>query len=106
MDFEKQASLVTDAVFKLRVRGAAVKSALAVLADAPDNTPEAIEAHRKRCQLAREVLLDPDRLANSMALGVASNVAIDDKSVDSDIEFTVNSIWNAYAGVILPAKLA
>lgn len=101
MNFEEQAALAADPVFQLRVRGAAIKSALAVMADVPDNTPEAIEAHRKRAQLAREVLLDADRLARSLAPGVASNVAITAESSDSDIEFTVNSIWSAYAGVIL-----
>ncbi|MFZ1814092.1 MAG: hypothetical protein WAU16_06585 [Rhizobiaceae bacterium] len=101
MDFEQQAALASDPIFQVRVRGAAIKSALAVMADAPTNTPEAIDAHRKRAQLAREVLLDPDRLARALAPGVASNVAITAESSDSDIEFTVNSIWAAYAGVIL-----
>jgi hypothetical protein len=101
MNFEDQAALAADELFQSRVRGAAIKSALAVMADVPTNTPEAIEAHRKRAQLAREVLLDPVRMARSLAPGVAANAAISAESSDSDIEFTVNSIWSAYAGVIL-----
>ncbi|MBK8772668.1 MAG: hypothetical protein IPM06_19885 [Rhizobiales bacterium] len=101
MTFEEQAALAADPIFITRVGQAAIKSALAVLADTPTNTPEAIDAHRKRAQLGREVLLDPMRLAASMARGVAANPVITADSIDSDIEFTVNSVWNAYAGVVL-----
>lgn len=73
------------------------------MADVPINTPEAIDAHRRRTRLAREVLLKCDRLAKSMAPGVASNAAI--TTDDNDIEFTVNSIWSAYAGVVLTPQL-
>lgn len=101
MTFAEQAALAADETFQVRVRGAAVKSALAIMADTPTNTPEAIDTHRRRAALAREVLLDPSRLAASMAPGVASNAAITAESSDNDIEFTVNSIWSAYAGVVL-----
>ena len=101
MGFEEQAALAIDPVFQSRVRGAAIKSAQAIMADIPANTPEAIDTHRRRAQLAREVLLDPDRLAKSMAPGVASNAAITAAASDNDIEFTINSIWSAYAGVVL-----
>jgi hypothetical protein len=100
MDFIQQAALAADPIFQSRVRGAAIKSALAIMADIPDNTPEAIEDHRKRAGLSREVLLDPERLSRAMAPGVASNAVITGESSDSDIEFTVNSIWSAFAGVI------
>lgn len=102
MDFLERAALTKDDNFLLMVQGAIVKSALAILNDRPANTPEAIEAHRRRCTLAREVLLEPERLAKAMAIGVVSNPAIEAKSTDNDVEFTVNSIWNAYAGVVLP----
>jgi hypothetical protein len=102
MSFEEQAALAADPVFITRVAQAAIKSALAVLADVPANTPEAIDTHRKRSQLGKEVLLDPNRLASSMARGVAANPAITTESPDDAIEFTVNSIWSAYAGVVLP----
>ena len=102
MTFEEQAALAADTAFIVRVQQAAIKAALAVLADIPDNTPEAIETHRKRAQLGKEVLLDPGRMALSMARGVVSNPSITAAATDAEIEFTVNSIWSAYAGVILP----
>ena len=106
MTFEEQAALAADTSFVMKVQQASIKSALAILADVPDNTPEAIETHRKRTRLGNEVLQDPGRMALSMARGVAANSSITADATDADIEFTVNSIWSAYAGVILPPAAA
>jgi hypothetical protein len=106
MTFEEQAALAADTTFIVKVQQAAVKSAAAVLADVPDNTPEAIEVHRKRCRLGNEILQDPGRMALSMARGVVTNPSITAEATDAEIEFTVNSVWNAYAGVILPPAAA
>lgn len=85
--------------FVTRVRGAAIKGAIAVAA-------EDVKAanHTRRMNLAGQVLRSPGRWAELMAEGVAANVAIVTKAMagrevpDGDIEFTVNSLWDAYAG--------
>lgn len=94
-----------------RVQFAAVKIALDVSAEAP-----ATANHARRVAYARQVLQNPEQAARNMALGVAANTSISASVVsngatgpartatttatDSDIEFTVSSIWNAYAGVL------
>lgn len=73
-----------------------VKSAIAVSNEKPD-TP----GYATRVQWATQVLRDPAHYAARMAYGVAANPSIAVVSTDNDIEFTVNSIWNAYAGVLV-----
>jgi hypothetical protein len=68
----------------------------------PDNTPEDIEIQRKRAALAREVLLDSNRLARAFAPAVASNVGLVEVFTDSDLQFTLNEYWDAFAGIIQP----
>jgi hypothetical protein len=98
MTFEEQYALANDPVFQQRVTIALVKSAVAVMAE-----PPATEAHADRAAYAGKVLGTPEIEGMNMALGVVTNPAITVDSPDDAIEFTVNSMWNAYAGVIPPA---
>jgi len=95
MAFNNQMELAMAPSFVIRVQGAMVKSAIAVAAEDP-----ATEGHVTRVQWATQVLRDPQHYAARMAYGVAANPAITADSTDADIEFTVNSVWNAYAGVV------
>ena len=91
--FTDQYDLATNNGFIKRVGMAMVKAAVAVCAETyTDDTPA-------RATWATQVLRDPEHYARKMAFGVARNNVITVESSDADIEFTVNSIWNAYAGV-------
>lgn len=106
MDFLGQIALAENGEFQARVRQAVVTAAVAIMADAPENTPEAIAVHAKRAALANRVLLDPTGLQRAWAYMVVSNPAIDDTSTDSDLQWTVSSMWNAMAGVVLEPSAA
>ena len=95
MSFAEQINLATTPAFVARVQAAMVKSAIAV-----SNEDPATAAHATRVQWATQVLRDPAHYAARTAFGVASNAAITSESPDDAIEFTVNSVWNAYAGVV------
>lgn len=92
-------TLGSDAAFIDRVRSAAVKAAIDVAAEDAGTAN-----HTQRMNLANRVLMSPGRWAEIMAEGVAANVTIVSKAMadqeipDGDIEFTVTSLWNAYAG--------
>ena len=101
MDFRGQIALAEDGEFQARVRQAVVTAAVEIMADAPENTPQAIALHAKRAALANRLLLDPTALQRAWAYMVASNVSISAESTDSDLQWTVNSMWNAMAGVVL-----
>ena len=96
MNFAEQINLAMTPAFVARVQAAMVKSAIAVSSEDPETV-----GHATRTQWATQVLRDPAHYATRMAFGVAANPVITVDSGDSDIEFTVNSVWNAYAGVIV-----
>lgn len=89
MTFLDQYQLAQDADFLGRVAVATVKAAVAVMAEA-DPTPE-------RVKYAGIVLRNPHGAAQQMALAVVTNAVITAESSDSDIEFTVNSMYQAMA---------
>ena len=95
MSFAEQINLAMTPAFVARVQAAMVKSAIAVSSENPE-TP----AHVTRVQWATQVLRDPAHYATRMAFGVAANPVITADSPDDAIEYTVNSVWNAYAGVV------
>ena len=95
MSFRDNTELAQFAPFVARVQAAMVKSAIAVNSEDP-----ATAAHATRVQWATQVLRDPAHYAARTAFGVAVNPVITAESPDDAIEFTVNSAWNAYAGVI------
>ena len=80
--------------FVRRVRAAMISAAKDVGADADDGQ----DRTRLRRALSVNVILDPDTYARRFALVVASNPVINYGSTDDDIQFTVNSVWDAIAG--------
>ncbi|MBK8772657.1 MAG: hypothetical protein IPM06_19830 [Rhizobiales bacterium] len=100
MDFLQQVARAENAEFQMQVRQAAVTRAIQVMDIAPANTPEDIELQRKRAALAREVLLDSNRLARAFAPAVASNPGLVENFTDADLQFTLNTYWDALAGII------
>lgn len=106
MDFLGQIELAESGEFQARVRQAVITAAIEILADRPANTPQAIALHAKRAALAHSALIDPLAKQRAWAYAVASNVAISPTSTDSDLQWTVNAMWNAMAGVVLEPEIA
>lgn len=89
--YNAQDTRAIDPLFIVKVRQAIITAAIAIQAEA-----QTVLHHSERVALALQVLATPNTWAPIIAQGVASNNAITDSSLDSDIQFTVNSIWNAY----------
>lgn len=102
MSFADQAYLAQHPGFRDRVRVAMIKTAVAVGSDLDDGS----ETSRLRRAHTVNVLSDQDAWASRYAWAVVSNGAISFASSDSDIEFTINSMFNALAGAppIPPAE--
>lgn len=90
-----QDNLARDAQFLQRVRVAMVSTAIAVQSEL-NTTPN----HTNRSNYAKLVLNSPDSYVLDFSEATVSNAAITAASLDSDIQFQVNSVWNALAGVI------
>jgi hypothetical protein len=93
--FADSAALAADPDFVARVTMAMVKSAGFVQAEDPNAAN-----HVNRCQLAVKALHDTETYGATFAHGVAVNPIITAASTDGDIEFCINSLWDAYAGVV------
>jgi hypothetical protein len=91
------ADLATWPKFVRAVKSAMVTAAVQVGAEIA--TPGS-ETHRLRHALSAKVLSDPDAWAQQFAWAAAANPALTYTSTDNDIQFTVNSIWSAMAGVL------
>lgn len=102
MAFPEQVTLAKDEAFRSRVRMAAVTAAVLVAGEAQNAIP--VAAYQKRQVLANRVLTAAGLGAHGEVLdmfvwAVAQNVAITAASLDSDIQFTINSVWSDCAGV-------
>jgi hypothetical protein len=100
MTFVEQAELAENGEFQARVRQAAIFAAVEIMAWVPVNTPQAIEAHRRRAAFASTVLREPTNYQRALAMSVASNPGLTGPQAnDGDIQYTVNSMWDAWSGV-------
>jgi hypothetical protein len=88
------AQLATTKSFIERVQAAMVKAAVAVGAEEDDGTPRG----QLRRSLSVRVLEASDAWAPRFAWGVATNPVVNHDSSANDIEFTVNSMWDAFSG--------
>ena len=71
------------------------------VAGAGGTTREVVVNSTNRANFAALVLRDPDRYQPAFARAVVTNAGITGTGAsDGDIEFTVNSMWNAFAGTI------
>lgn len=97
MPLTDQAALATDATFRAKVRIATVQAALAVQGEA-HTSHATVDA--KRAALACSILSDGCAAKlDAFAYACASNVAVTAASSDSDIQFTINSVFSDLAGV-------
>lgn len=95
MTYVVQDNLAHDSVFLQRIRVAMVTAATNIQAEDPGTTN-----HTNRSNYAKLVLNTPDGYMQAFSDAVVSNVAITSASTDSDLQFTVNSLWNAMCGTI------
>lgn len=96
MTLHDQAELAQFKGFQDRVLVAAVQAARDVAAEAPSGDPRKDEL---RATLATNLLASPESYAERFSWAVAANGSISFASSDSDIQWTVNSLWDAFAGV-------
>lgn len=95
MAFTNQYSLALDSVFQQRILVAMDTAATNVQAEAT-STPN----HTNRADYATKVLNAPRLYLEPFCFAVVTNVAITAASLDSDIQFAVNSLWSAMSGTI------
>jgi hypothetical protein len=99
MAFSDQAALAVDAAFQAKVRVALVTAAVDVMGE--DKTGMSDAKYGKRQALAYAVLQSGGASQTErFAWAVAANVAVSSGSTDSDIQFTVNSVWDDMSGVV------
>jgi hypothetical protein len=100
--FADQVALTKDSAFRDRVRMAAVTAAVLVAGEA--QSALSTTAYLKRQGLATRVLAaaghgEHSEILDMFVWAVSQNGAVSAASLDSDIQFTVNSIWSDCAGV-------
>lgn len=86
--------LGADPTFRARCQSAALQSAANVMSEPIDTL-----GHTERAAFANKVLLNPSLMSQGMAFGIAAAPAIHEDSTDQDLQFTTNSLWNAWSGV-------
>lgn len=101
-ELEGIADLATWPPFLRRVRAAMVKAATAVGAEQPDPANPDRSLHRRA--LSVNVFQELDDHERRFAIAVAANPVITHASIDGDIEFTVNSVWDTIAGAPPPVE--
>jgi hypothetical protein len=94
MALSDMADLPTFPPFVRAVTGATLKAAVAVGAETFDGSNYKLQ----RRALVKQVLENAPLWGSRFAYAVAANPAITYESTDNDIEFTVNSVWDAMAG--------
>ena len=98
MAYIDQATLAADVTFRARVRMAMMTAAVQISAEALGQ--EDPNVYGKRQTLTGVVLLGSGgNYLDAFAWAVAQNATITGASLDSDIQFQVNAVWNALAGV-------
>jgi hypothetical protein len=98
MALSDMTDLATWPPFVRKVTAAMLKAAAAVGNEEYDGTSYRIQ----RRALATKAFEDAPLYGSRFAYAVASNPAITHDSTDNDIEFTVNSMWDALAGAYIP----
>jgi hypothetical protein len=97
MTFEEAYELGADAVWRMRCQTAGLQAAANVMAEAPETV-----GHAQRTAYAQRILLNPIVEAGPIAFGVAAQPGITGaEATDQDILFTINALFNAWAGVAL-----
>jgi hypothetical protein len=99
VSYATQAALAEDTAFQARVRVAIVTAAVDVMGEAKGVMSDTV--FNKRQSFAYQVISNSNGYLDRFVWGVVANVAITGASVDSDIQFTVNSLWSDMSGVTI-----
>jgi hypothetical protein len=99
VSYTEQAALATDVSFQNRVRVAMITAAVDVMGESKGVMTDSV--YNKRQSFAYQVLSNSGGFLDRFAWAVVANVAITGASVDGDIQFTVNSLWNDLSGVTI-----
>lgn len=99
MSYTDQGTLAADTSFQLRVRVAVVTAAKDVMGEAKGSMTDTV--FNKRQQFAYQVINSSLGYLDRFVWAVVANPVITNASVDSDIQFTVNSVWNDLCGVVI-----
>jgi hypothetical protein len=94
---EASAELAESPSFQRKVRAAMVSAAKDVAAEAISQSDPTRSQQRRG--LALNVFADVEKFTRVFAILVATNPVITTTSADGDLQFTVNSVWDAVAGV-------
>ena len=95
MTFEEAYAVGADPTWRARCQSGALKVATNVVSEAGTTA-----GHAERATYANRVLLNPSLESQAIAFGVAAQPAIvGADATDSDIEFTISAMWNAWSGV-------
>lgn len=99
MAFTDQATLADDITFRSRVRVALATAAVQVMGEAKAAYSD--EHFGKRQSLAYEVLraASSGMYLEAFVWATVQNAAITSSSLDSDIQFQVNAVWDDLSGV-------
>lgn len=107
MTYQTSYDLANDIGFRERIEQAIIKAAIDIQAEdeiglsLPAGFTGLVQAlHKLRAELAYDVLHQPHVYAIVFAKAVANdpnNAGINVNSIDADLLFTVNSIWNAFS---------
>lgn len=98
MTLEERYQLGSDPVWRARCQTAILQSSTDVMAEDP-----ATVGHAERLAFANKVLLNPSLQSAAVSFGIASQPGITAEATDSDIQFTCNAMFNAWAGVPVEA---
>jgi len=102
MGFIESDALAQNEDFRKKVKVAMVNAAQNVSSEAVDLVH--ISYHTKRSTHAHNILSGPQNYVDSYSYGSTANGLLTEASSDSDIQFTVNSIFDAQAGVMMSEK--
>lgn len=97
MSLVQQYSVATDETFRQRVQVAMVIAARDIQGEAIGAV--SVAHYQKRQQLARSIILGPLGYVERFAWLCAANPGLIGTPTDSDIQFTVNTVWDDAAGV-------
>jgi hypothetical protein len=87
--------LGADPTWRARCQTGALQAATQVMSEDPSTN-----GHELRTDFANEVLLRPSLNGPAIAFGVAAQPGVTGADAsDSDIQFTINSLWDAWSGV-------
>lgn len=101
MAFTDQAALAVDTTFRSKVRVAVMTAAVQIMGESHSGLED--QHFNKRQSLAYQVILSAgaNPYLDMFAWAVVTNTAITSSSTDSDIQFTVNSVWDDVSGVLV-----